>query len=310
MCVLILVAFLGSMVVMTGCFGGSSGGILAAVAFVIAISATGGSGAAVFAANLKGATNLSNHEITMIVQPLTSAGENTGSAHTISKAEISAVGDKFVAKKQIDIADGFNQYRIEVKAGEVTLVKAVKHLKDSQKTGEVPAEVSTTSTARTMAYEKWATLKNKSYETFQHNLELDNASLASITVLAGSIDAALNANPTNPIYNSASITNQIASIANTVTANEVTYKVSGYITAADMTSGQSDAWVYVYSDEAMQIMVNHVTTTNGNFSVDLSNGTYYFKPMKELHTYTPASTKVVVSGTDVTGINFQAARVQ
>lgn len=310
MCVLILVAFLGSMVVMTGCFGGSSGGILAAAVFIIAISASGGSAAA-FAADLRAAgASLTTHEITMVVQPLDAAGADTGTAMTIDESSITydATTKEFKANKEIDIASGYNQYRIDVKAGGKTLVQSVKYLKDSEKTGTQAAKVDTTSTARTMVYKKWAALKSLNYGQFEYNLTLDNTHTASLTALVTTIDTELNTNVTNPDYTAAQTSADL--IAPNVTTQAVPYTVSGYITAADLTSGQSDAWVYIYSDEAMLTMVNHVTTTNGNFSVSLSDGTYYFKPMKELHTYTPTSTKVVVSGADVTGVNFQAARVQ
>lgn len=309
MCVLILVAFIGSMVVMTGCFGGSSGGILAAAVFVLAISASGGSAAA-FAADLRAAgASITNHEITMIVQPLDSTGAVTGTAETITESSITydETTKQFKTNKSVNIADGYNQYRIEVKAGGVTLVKAIKFLKDSEKTGDVPVAVTASTTAHVMVYDKWTATNQSTFGQFLYNL--DDADKNAIETLAGKIDTELNANTTNPDYVAEQA--EADGIAPSVTNNPLQYAVSGYITAADGQSGQDAALVNVYSGtEASGEIYTHTSTESGEFTVSLPNGTYTLAPSKELHTYTPVSKTITVSNDDVSDVNFQAARTQ
>ena len=306
MCVMILVAFLGSMIVMTGCFGGSSGAILGVALFVLAISASGGSAAGAFAANLREAS-LANDSITMIVQPLNNAGDDTGTAITIPGTSITfdAATNQFKADASIGVADGYNQYRVEVRAGAVKLVKGITFLKNAQKTGTVNATVNATSTAKVMIYDAWAATNSGTFGQFDYNLNLDAADIANVNTLAGSVNTELNTNPTNPNY---AIQEAAAgTYADDISATPLPYSVMGYITAADGASGQSDATVYVYSGtDTTGEIVTHATSVNGNYTIDLPNGTYTLKPVKLNHTYSPETRQVTVNGDDVAGMNFQA----
>ncbi|NCB40443.1 MAG: hypothetical protein EOM80_16915, partial [Erysipelotrichia bacterium] len=133
-CVLLLVAFLGSTVIMTGCFGGSDS-VLGIALFALAITASGGSAAGAFAANVRGASiATTSYEITMVIQPLTDAGEATGAAITIPETDITYAAGTYTATKNIEVS-ATNQYRIEVRAGSKMLTKGIKYLRAKEKTG-------------------------------------------------------------------------------------------------------------------------------------------------------------------------------
>lgn len=209
--VMILLAFFGSMIVMTGCFGGDDGigAVLGVAVFVLAISASGGSGAAVFAANQKAsirpAINLSApaNDIKMVVTPLDAQGNPvTASAKTIANTDITASGANFKCNVELPTTDGYNQYMIEVKSGNNTMVKAIKYIHTAQKNGaQIGADVSVDTTAKALTYEKWrqnaatANATSYTYADFEANFATSNQT--NFNTLKTNIDNSLNTNTIN-----------------------------------------------------------------------------------------------------------------
>ncbi len=208
MSVIILLAFLGSTIVMTGCLGGSDGigAVLGVAVFILAISASGPAGPAVFAANnrsnLRPAISLNAENITFRVTPLDANGVPvTASAKTIAKADISGA-TTWTANIELPTADGYNQYLVEVLAGTNPILKSIRYIHSSQKNGaQIAASVNSTSTAEALTYEKWrqnaATAGASSYTFADFKTNLATADQTNINALKSNVEAELNANTTN-----------------------------------------------------------------------------------------------------------------
>ncbi|GAB4276468.1 MAG: hypothetical protein Kow0029_18460 [Candidatus Rifleibacteriota bacterium] len=310
--VIILLSFLGSMIVMTGCFGGSDGigAVIGAAVFVLAISATGPGGAAAFAANnrasLRPSISITNDNVAIVVFPLDATGNKVGTGTTISGANLTfdQTTNSVKGNANISIADGYNQYLVEVRSGNNVLLKGIKYLKTSQKTGTVNTSVNATSTAQVMLYEKWNTsATTRTYGTFEFNL---SGSGADVNGIATAIGAALQANPTNPDYSG--IDAQVATEAAKVGTNPLLYTISGFVTAGDKVSG-STGTLLTLTRKSDGAFIAETTSAEGNFSLSIYDGTYVLTPTKQDHTFTPSYIEVTVNGDDVTGLNFQAAPV-
>lgn len=177
MCVLILLAFVGSTLIMTGCLGGSGGGILAAIVFTIAITAaTGGSGAAVFAANnrisLRPAISIEAQNVNMKVFPMDASGQKVGVGQAIPKEKITVnVNGEVSSNVEIDASAGYNQYSIEIFSNDTLILKAIKYIPNAQKTGTVAVNANPESTAKAFMYEKWnSSASTRTYSDFEFNL--------------------------------------------------------------------------------------------------------------------------------------------
>lgn len=320
--VFIILAFVGSMVVMTGCFGGSDGVLAGLAVFALAIVISGGTGApAVFAANTRADIRYAisqaadKDKISVKIFPLKDGVEQgTGldvPASQISWSEITAGSGNYQLKAtpQISQADGYNEYRIKVYYNNNVILQGVKFLETAQKTGTQNVEVNPTSTAKALVYDNWLTTKTpavKTYEAFEFNL--GNTSVAAVQT---QIETELTANTTAPDYSKPAVTNEVTPVATSVGTNPVIkyYTISGFITKVDMSGGQDDAMVTIYRKDPRQ-MINHVMTTAGNYTLtDIPDGTYVIVPTKQDHTYNPAEREVTVNGANQTGINFQAQSV-
>ncbi|NLF98137.1 MAG: hypothetical protein GX569_15500 [Candidatus Riflebacteria bacterium] len=315
MCVLILVAFIGSMVVMTGCFGGSSGGIFAALAIGLIITAsTGGAGAAAFAASernaLRPAIVISTDKVYVKITPMDATGALVGTGEKYETGLATDSNDNLTLTIPSLNVTSYNQYAMEVYANDKLILKSIGYLGTSEKTGsDHEVTIDPTTTAKALVYEKWNTgASSRTYAQFEYNLDkLSVAETNDLNTVIANVTAMVQGYANN--HNTTMDLSTVAGVNDVTVGTDAAYNVSGYVYAADG-SGQTDCMVYVYSDEAMTQMVNHFATESGRYSANLQNGTYYFKPVKADHTYTPTSTKVEVSGADVSGINFQAARTQ
>ena len=306
-CVLLLVAFLGSTVIMTGCFGGSDS-VLGIALFALAITASGGSAAGAFAANVRGASiATTSYEITMVIQPLTDAGEPTGAAITIPETDITYAAGTYTATKNIEVS-ATNQYRIEVRAGSKMLTKGIKYLRAKEKTGTQNTTINTTSTAKAMVYEEWVNnVASASFGKFEYNLNAtDNT---NITNLGNQVNINLNAAPISPDYSTLPATAQ--TYANGVTTNPILYSMLGEVKAVDGT-GANGHTITVTGTSLSEPIIT--TTSNGSYEVwNLPAGTYTVTPSMANHTYTPTNATVVVSEDTcdtsriVTVTTFQAA---
>ncbi len=311
MCVLILVAFLGSMVVMTGC-GGSSGGIFAGLAIALIITASGGSGSAIaFAANERAtlrpaSANFSKQakKINFRITPMNAAGEKVGEGtkYTHDQLEVVNTDDLELNITSYDVTS-YNQYSIEVYADEEPILKSINYINTNEKSGTKNVEIDPKETAKALLYESWNDA-DRTYQQFEYNLPADETNINKVASEVESVVASISIDIAD-----ASLSKITEGATFTTALGEITkipaYNVAGYVTAADG-SGQSDCWIYVYSDEGLTQRVDHAQTTVGNYNIVLKDGTYYFKPSKINHTYTPISTKVEVNGADVGGISFKA----
>lgn len=313
--VFVLLTFVGSMLVMTGCFGGDDdgiGAIIGAAVFVLAISATGGSGAAVFAANtrpsLRPAINYATANPTMIVYPLNLDGTKaTATGYSIPKDKITVVdGNKFNA--ELRIQDDYTQYLVEIYASGTLITQGIQSVPLLQKTGEttkVNSTVNTTSTARTMLFNKWNTgAARRSYNDFAYNLNLSSADVNGIAL---QIDTSLNTWATTmvgqPNYTAADTT--ATTEVNKIGTTHVNV-VSGFVRQVDG-AGSSNAWVGLYNGSGQTQLYRSVDAENGYYLFEqVPNGTYRVQPSLPHHTFTPASYTITVTDSDVANLNFQA----
>lgn len=211
MCLLVLVAFLGSMSLATGC-GGSSGGIgaiLGGLAIVLIISASGGSGAAAFAANsrvsIRPAIAISAPKI--VISPVKADGSIDAA---VDKFEITVTdlvkntssGDAvYTTTKKLDTLTGYNQYLVELFDGDVLLVKGYKYVHEAQKTGvDLNTAINPTTTAKALVFDKW---KNGTNRTSYADFEYISTNSAFPTA---AVEGELNNHPgTNVDYNNVDV---------------------------------------------------------------------------------------------------------
>jgi hypothetical protein len=311
MSVIILLAFLGSTIVMTGCLDGSDGvGAIIGAAFVIAIIASAGTTAApAFAANVRGeirpAISLADPtaNINMVVFPLDSTGAKVGTGVKVTGVTFDDTTKELKANYTPSTNDGYNQYLIEVRSNNNLLLKGIKYLKDSEKAPNTTktAEVTATSTAKVFIYENWNTsATSRTYETFEFNL---GGSTADVKSLAASINSTVVDN-TNPDYSA--VESAATTEAEKVSTNPIMYSISGFVTAGDGQTGSSGTTITL-TRKSDGYFIDHTTTAEGNFSLRIYDGEYVLTPTKADHTFTPASTTVTINGANVTDINFRAA---
>ncbi|EKE16607.1 MAG: hypothetical protein ACD_10C00894G0001 [uncultured bacterium] len=314
MSVLVLVAFIGSMVVMTGCFGGSDGiGAILGGILIIAIVASGPAGGVAFAANTRAdyRAAITGTASTKYVARVTATGQAPVEVTAI-KVDVNKISFEDVSLN----ASSNGQYLVEIFPAGYTATTAPIFKYYFTKTvaagatvddSDTPYPINASHTAEALIYDAWTGSTTTTIDHVVFNsTNVDDLSKRLEVELNTLVDSGIITVPTTFDWSATADVLATTGAGNVTTA----YIASGYVYAADGT-GQSDCMVYVYSDAAMTQMVNHFSTTNGTYTATgLANGTYYFKPVKDLHTYTPVSTQVVINGADKSGINFQAARVQ
>lgn len=317
--VIILLAFFGSMIVMTGCFGGDDGiAAIIGAAVIIAIVASGGTSApAVFAANNR--TNVryalsaaaDKSKVTMKIFPLKDGVEQTAAVMNIASTDIKWTdtdGDGNyqleASSPQIQQLDGYNEYRVKVYYNNDVILEGVQFIKTAEKSGTKNLSVNPTSTTKALMFDRWKnTATTDTFEAFEFNL-----GTTDITTEVNNVSTELNKLTAAAVPNYSTVD---LSKADTVPTNPVVYyyTVSGYVTAADGRSGSTGTLVYIKRKSDNQ-MINHQPTENGNFTLqNIPDGTYVVTPEKADHTFTPASRDVVVNGANVTAVNFQAASI-
>lgn len=211
--VLILLAFFGSTVIMTGCFGGSDGtssdtGTPAVM--TLSVAATSPGGTAAFAANsktnLRPAISIMANNVNMKVTALSNQGVAVpATMQTIASNSISfdPITSSYKCNVNLSTIDGYNQYLIEVCAANNCFLKCIKYIFSSQKKigAQVTATVNTTSTAQVLTYDKWkanaATAGASSYTFADFTANQTNATQTNFNNLKTGIDNELIANGPN-----------------------------------------------------------------------------------------------------------------
>lgn len=314
--IVILLAFFGSMIVMTGCFGGSDGLTAGLAIFAIAIIVSGGTAAVpAFAANVKGNIRpaiaiADKANVTIKVFTLKN-GVVDGTPIEIPATSIQwddTDGDKNAQLKvnhNIAIADGYNEYKVVVYYNGTRVIEGIKFIKDANKTNQ-NFEVNPTSMAKSLMFESWKSkAPTKTYEAFDYNFTNDNP---NITTLIANVDTALQTNTIAPDYTSGTIPTNVTTAVGLVNTVPVVYyySVAGYVTAVDMT-GSNDTMLELKRKSDGGV-VNHVLSVSGSYSLgNVPDGTYVLTPTKANHSFTPASIDVTVNGANVSGQNFQAS---
>jgi hypothetical protein len=306
--VIILLAFFGSMIIMTGCFGGSDGiGAVLGAAFVIAIVASSGGSAATaaFAANtrtsLRPAIASTSTDVTMRVLALDDKGQSIAT-YTIENSQITWNDEKNgidTISSKISIPDSYNQYRIQVLKGTAVILEGMDFFKTSEKTGEKNLAVTASSTAKVMIYDKWNTSgTERNFDAFSAVVsptDVDNLANNITTSLANDdydhSDLAVPAAPDPTLLN---------------------FDVKGYVTAGDGTSGSTGTHILA-SDANDTQRLNAISfgySENGNYTLRLPNGSYVLVPSKPDHTFNPTERTITVKNDDLANLNFQAAPAQ
>jgi hypothetical protein len=267
--VIILLAFFGSMIIMTGCFGGSDGigAILAGAAFVLVITASGGSGAAAaFAANtkanLRSNISINSENINMKVYPLNLDGsKDTANVQTIASGSLAtSVDANGKIQFRFDVPSNlssFKQFQVEVYNGANLMTKGIRYVSDYSKSGDVPIEVNATSTAKVLLYEDWTT--SSDYSDFEYTLQKSGANLDAV---ATKVDEQLNLFPTNKTVNYTTIKTDASygSALTTVnTSTQYTNKVVVY-------NPSPNPQVMAFGTEGRQFSFENSTNVEPSFS--------------------------------------------
>ncbi len=309
MCILILIAFFGSTLIMTGCLGGSSGGIGAILAGVLIVSIiASGPTTAVFAANTRLDGNLRAQTVsTSYVARITATGQSP-----VLVSEVT-VKDNDISFSDISInPSSNNQFLVEIFPKDFTattqpffkyyFTQAVGASNESHS-----KTITASDTAKALIYDNWTASATKTIEQADFTAAgVDTIATNINTQLTGLLNAENKIEiPASFLWNSATVSTPAKNAAAAVTEKVVRYRVSGFITAGDGVTGQVDGMVRVFNQADEEI--DHTSTNNGNFALDLSDGTYKLVPYKQGHVYTPESSTITVNGADVSGINFQAA---
>jgi len=324
--------FVGSLIVMTGCFGGSDGigAILGAAVFVLAITASGGSGAAAFAANqnpsLRPAISLTDAAAapTFKVYPLDAAGNKVGNGTPIATDQISHDSGNF--KAELQIQDNYTQYLVEVYAHGKLITQGIQSVPTTAKAGtntKIPTTVNPTSTAKTMIFNNWKTAGRGSYSDFSYNLDKANAAAAgtvNVTAISNSIDGQLNTWAENdkssaPDYSAAELT--ASTEANDVPTTYQVFNIGGTVYRKDGTvmdaaelklygMATNTAFVADYAT-GMTLTAN----SNGYFTNDANHplpagGYVLYPPSIPNHDFDPHYRAFEITNSDISGLNFKA----
>ncbi|MDD3149123.1 MAG: hypothetical protein PHD82_17675 [Candidatus Riflebacteria bacterium] len=332
MSVFVLLMFVGSLIIMTGCFGGDDGigAIIGVAVFVLAISATGGSGAAVFAANtrdsLKPAVSLATDKPTFVVYPLNADGTKaSATGYTVPTDKITEAAGQF--KADLEIQDNYNQYQVEVYANGKLLTKGIQPVATTAKTGattKVATTVDTVSTAKAMIYSNWQTTATRRlYSDFSYNLDKANAAnpgAVAVTTIATNIDGTLNTwaatdKSTAPDFSAAELT--ATTEATDVPTTYQVYSIAGTVYRKDGTAldgaqlrlyGMATNTAFLADFNAgMTITAN----ASGYFTNDANHplpagGYVLYPPSLPDHAFNPCCRYIEITNADLTGLNFNA----
>ncbi len=314
MCVLILVAFLGSMVVMTGCFGGSDGlGILAGVLVIaIAVSATGGSGAVAFAANNRAAERPAIRAAASkrFFARITPYGQTA-----IDKVEVAVEDGKLKLNQNVNATSANGQYSVEIfsadEDGTASTEPIYKHhfvkTVAAGVTASYPATVAAQArdladdTAEALVYDKWVAASSESTKPTIDNMDKTSAG-PDITALTTNIKSVIDDIATDT--SGAMIPDSEFVWGATVTDYALTqdikrlYSISGFVTKVDQSGGIDGCYVYAGD--------YNTTTQSGYYTLNVPAGTHNVCPSYPHHTFTPSCTEVTITNANVGSINFQA----
>jgi len=307
MCVLILVVFIGSMVVMTGCFGGSDslGLTLGFIAIAIVIASSGGGAAPVFAANTRAS------ERPAIMAAVTSSRRFRGIIKNAQNVEIPAtVGFNTDGKLTIEAsvtADSSNgQYTVEVypcdeNNGDAPLADPiykhhfVKNVAAGANENYAENRDLASDTAAALIYDKWT-------DTSKPTIDKTYIAPAAIVAVAASLTQQLNDSKVGTSFYPYTTTlwdgYDITGISYTDPAKM--YSISGFVTQKDGLAGQDGVSVFACNNA----YCGSASTTVGVYSINVIPGSYEVYPQAANHTYTQQ--QVTVTDTNVTGIDFLA----
>jgi hypothetical protein len=308
--VIILLAFVGTTIVMTGCLGGDDG-VAAALgtAFVIAIVASSGGSAATaaFAANqrpaLRPAIASTSTNISMRVLALDDAG-TTQKTYEIKNNQLTW-NDNANGVDSIESSftpnDSYNQYRVQVFYDGNVILEGMDFYKNSEKgpNQKETINVTATSTAKVLIYDKWNTGgTERNYDAFEKALKDENIDYST---LAASIETDL----ANGDYDNSDLTVPAAPAPATMT-----FTVSGTVNGLSMNQNAS---IYAYDSDTKErisgvsdyVFVSD-SESNINYEFQLPNGTYDICP-KDFHNDNSYATRTItINNDDVVNVNFQA----
>lgn len=210
LCLSLVCCFVGSLLLVSGCgsSGGGVGAILGAAAFILAVTASGGTaGPSVvsFAASVRPNTQasvlaaartftLATDSLKVRVTPLVNGAPQPG-AKEFTPIINPADGSQIIAECNLT---GAGDYRVEIIGGAsgTTLLKGVTTVSANVQEGAtVPSAVNPDSTAKALTYEKWVDSgAGKSFTTFEHNLDEWATASAALTALSDEIVQKLDLN--------------------------------------------------------------------------------------------------------------------
>jgi hypothetical protein len=318
MSVFVLLMFVGSLIIMTGCFGGDDGigAILGVAIFVLAISASGGTGVAAFAANTKdnlrpAISNISYEAAkpTMKVYPLDDLGNKVGSGYDIATDKIDGKTNPGSFTAELQIQDNYTQYLVEVYAHGQMITQSIQSVPNTMKTGastKISNKVDMTTSAQVRVFNKWnISSTRRKFSDFKENLDKVPTATLAVSAVATDVENAIKiwANTdqsTPPIFTTAD-----TNAGSIVVSTTPYYNISGYVTQVDG-AGSSNAYVIVSSTNPQFSTSAHCV--NGYFTVTgVPAGTYTVSASIPDHTFEPCCYEnVVVTDADITGKNFQA----
>jgi hypothetical protein len=164
----------------------------------------------------------------MRIIPLDAQGVQVAAAvKTIAKADITYddATKTIKANPEISTTDGYNQYLVEVRAGNNVILKAIKYVYSTQKNGnQIPLTVDVNSTAEVLTYDLWkanaATAGATSYTFADFKANLAAANQANFTTLVNNIQTELDTDTVNADLSTVAGANAAAlSVSNNTPAN-------------------------------------------------------------------------------------------
>ncbi|HNX77482.1 MAG TPA: hypothetical protein PLM07_18175 [Candidatus Rifleibacterium sp.] len=320
MSVFVLLVFVGSLIVMTGCFGGDDGigAILGIAAIVLVISASGGGAAPVFAANtrdnLRPAISQAATGMYMKVIPLNEDGtDNTAGIYTIAADKITYKDSDKTFNASATIQDAYTQYRVELCAKDLTapIMKSIVVPTKKVANAEEKATVTPLTTAKTLVFEKWnsGVAKRKHYLDFTAK---STAAAVNFTPVQTAVETdlttwALPANITKEIVFNTT-TAPVNTAVNAVPQIKLPL-ISGYAFRADGTARDAQV-IYLKADS--QTVKSTSTNSDGYYLFEgIEAKSYVVEPAAIAdHTFVPANYSLtVVAESSYVNQNFQAKAV-
>ena len=179
LCISLVLSFAAGIVLVTGCGGGGSGGILAAIGIVTLII-TASAGAPIspvaFAAStrrpaIRANVSVSTAGLSAYIVPRNGATDGTPILITNIGSDTIDASGAIVLRYQLSKAASDNQYRIEIRnASGNPILKSYLVQAQSSTNIDAPVSLTATSTAKALVYEKWLTdalNSGKVYDQFE-----------------------------------------------------------------------------------------------------------------------------------------------